>query len=93
MVEPGARAARPAGVVDRRHARVARSPAASGRRLTRTPMMLGLNLALARPGERERATRAAAAGRCRPGLLAALEIGNEPDLYTQPRTFRVGTRR
>ena len=27
-----------------------------------------------------------------PGLLAALEIGNEPDLYAQARTFRVGSR-
>ena len=59
--------------------------------LTRTPMMLGLNLALHDPANAA-AFGAAIAGTLPPGLLAALEIGNEPDLYTQPRTFRVGNR-
>jgi glycosyl hydrolase family 79 len=59
--------------------------------LTRTPMMLGLNLALHDPANAA-AYAAAIEGAVPPGLLAALEIGNEPDLYTQPRTFRVGSR-
>jgi hypothetical protein len=59
--------------------------------LTRTPMMLGLNLALHDPANAA-AYAQAAYGAVRPGLLAAFELGNEPDLYTQPRTFRVGSR-
>ena len=59
--------------------------------LTRTPMMLGLNLALHDPVNAA-AYAAAIAGTMPPGLLAALEIGNEPDLYAQARTFRVGSR-
>src|SRR6185312_5678195 len=59
--------------------------------LTRTPMMLGLNLALHDPANAS-AYAAAISGTMPPGLLAALEIGNEPDLYTQSRTFRVGNR-
>ena len=55
-----AAAPRPAGVVDRRHARVARRSSASGRRCTRTPMMLGLNLAL---HDRANAAAYAAGGR------------------------------
>jgi len=54
-------------------------------------MMLGLNLALHDPANAA-AFGAAIAGTLPPGLLASLEIGNEPDLYTQPRTFRVGNR-
>jgi glycosyl hydrolase family 79 len=60
-------------------------------RLTRTPMMLGLNLALHDPANAA-AYAQAARGAIPPGLLATFEIGNEPDLYTQPRTFRVGSR-
>jgi Glycosyl hydrolase family 79 C-terminal beta domain len=59
--------------------------------LTRTPMMLGLNLALHDPANAA-AYAQAAFGAVPPGLLAAFEVGNEPDLYTQPRTFRVGSR-
>ena len=59
--------------------------------LTRTPMMLGLNLALHDPANAA-AYAQAAFGAIPPGLLAAFEIGNEPDLYTTPRTFRVGSR-
>jgi hypothetical protein len=59
--------------------------------LTRTPMMLGLNLALHDPANAA-AYAQAAFGAVAPGLLAAFEIGNEPDLYTTPRTFRVGSR-
>ena len=59
--------------------------------LTRTPMMLGLNLALHDPANAS-AYAAAAAGAVPPGFLAALEIGNEPDLYSQARTFRIGDR-
>jgi hypothetical protein len=58
---------------------------------TGTPLMLGLNLALRDPGNAA-AYAQAAFGAVPPGLLAAFEIGNEPDLYTQPRSFRVGTR-
>ncbi len=58
---------------------------------TKTPMMLGLNLAMPDPSN-SAAYAQAAFGAVPPGLLAAFEIGNEPDLYTQPRTFRVGSR-
>lgn len=53
------------------------------------PVTLGLNLALRDPGNaRELALEA---GRRLPaGAPAALEIGNEPDLYTHGRTFRRG---
>jgi hypothetical protein len=59
--------------------------------LTRTPMMLGLNLALHDP-QNAAAYAQAVAGAMPPGRLAALELGNEPDLYTKPRVFRVGNR-
>jgi hypothetical protein len=59
-------------------------------RQTHTPMLLGLNLARRDPlNDAEFAQ--AAMQQIPPGLLAALEIGNEPDLYAQPRTFRVRT--
>jgi hypothetical protein len=59
---------------------------------TRTPLLLGLNLALG--DEANAAAYAQAAARTLPpGTLAGVEIGNEPDLYTRPRTFAVGTRR
>jgi hypothetical protein len=53
------------------------------------PVTLGLNLALADPGNAARLARAAQR-RLPPGALAAVEIGNEPDLYTHARTFRRG---
>jgi hypothetical protein len=59
---------------------------------TRTPVVLGLNLALQDPVNA--AVYAQTAARTLPpGTLAALEIGNEPDLYTRARSFAVGTRR
>jgi hypothetical protein len=60
--------------------------------LTRTPLVLGLNLALDDPANAAAYAQAAAQS-LPPGTLAGLEIGNEPDLYTRPRTFVVGTRR
>jgi hypothetical protein len=60
--------------------------------LTRTPMILGLNLALGDPNNAAAYTQAAART-LPPGTLAGVEIGNEPDLYTRPRTFTVGSRR
>jgi hypothetical protein len=58
---------------------------------TRTPLVLGLNLALGDP-DNAAAYVQAAAGTLPPGTLAGVEIGNEPDLYTRPRTFTVGDR-
>jgi hypothetical protein len=59
--------------------------------LTRTPMMVGLNLALHDPANAAAYAQALARG-LPPGLLAGVEVGNEPDLYTKARTFRVGNR-
>ena len=56
--------------------------------LTDTPMLLGLNLARNDPANAAAYAQAAMAF-LPPGHLAALEVGNEPDLYSQPRTFRV----
>jgi hypothetical protein len=53
------------------------------------PVTLGVNLALRDPGN-ARALAAAARRRLPPGALAALEIGNEPDLYDHGRVFRRG---
>ena len=58
---------------------------------TRTPLVLGLNLALG-DAANAAAYAQAAAHTLPPGTLAGLEIGNEPDLYTRPRTFTVGRR-
>jgi hypothetical protein len=58
---------------------------------TRTPMVLGLNLALG-DAANAAAYAQAAAQTLPPGTLAGLEIGNEPDLYSRPRTFTVGRR-
>jgi Glycosyl hydrolase family 79 C-terminal beta domain len=55
-----------------------------------TPMLLGLNLARNDPAN-DAAYAQAAMATLPPGHLAALEVGNEPDLYNQPRTFRVRT--
>jgi 4-amino-4-deoxy-L-arabinose transferase-like glycosyltransferase len=57
-------------------------------RALHAPVTLGVNLAL---GDAANALALARAARRRlpPGSLEALEIGNEPDLYTRARTFRV----
>jgi 4-amino-4-deoxy-L-arabinose transferase-like glycosyltransferase len=57
-------------------------------RALHAPVTLGLNLAL---GDAANALALARAARRRlpAGSLEALEIGNEPDLYTRARTFRV----
>jgi hypothetical protein len=53
------------------------------------PVTLGLNLALDDPANALSLTHAAAR-RLPAGALHALEIGNEPDLYTHGHTFRRG---
>jgi hypothetical protein len=53
------------------------------------PVTLGLNLALDDPAN-ARAMADQARRRLPPGALAALEIGNEPDLYRHGHTFRRG---
>ena len=53
------------------------------------PVTLGVNLALRDPGN-ARELAAAARRRLPAGALAALEIGNEPDLYDHGRVFRRG---
>jgi hypothetical protein len=57
----------------------------------RTPVMLGLNLALNDPANAA-ALVDAVTGALPAGSLDALEIGNEPDLYTRATTFYVGQR-
>ena len=52
------------------------------------PVALGVNLALRDP-ENALALLAAAEARLPPGRLDAVELGNEPDLYTAAKTFRV----
>lgn len=59
---------------------------------TRTPIILGVNLASG-DSANAAAYAQAAAQTLPPGTLSALEIGNEPDLYTRPREFAVGSRR
>jgi len=53
------------------------------------PVTLGLNLALNDPANAD-AMASEARRRLPPGALAALEIGNEPDLYRRGHTFRRG---
>ncbi|HEV7750032.1 MAG TPA: hypothetical protein VGO71_00730 [Baekduia sp.] len=53
------------------------------------PVTLGLNLALRDPANAA-AMAAQARRRLPPGALAAVEIGNEPDLYRHGHTFRRG---
>jgi hypothetical protein len=53
------------------------------------PVTLGLNLALRDPANARELARAARR-RLPAGALTALEIGNEPDLYTHGHTFRRG---
>jgi hypothetical protein len=55
----------------------------------RTPVILGLNLALNDPAN-ARAFADSVSSRLPPGSVQALEIGNEPDLYTRPKRFWVG---
>ncbi|MEA2444988.1 MAG: hypothetical protein QOJ12_2280 [Thermoleophilales bacterium] len=57
-------------------------------RALRAPVTLGLNLALGDPAN-ALALALAARRQLPPGSLEALEIGNEPDLYTLAHTFRV----
>jgi len=52
------------------------------------PVTLDVNLPLANPGN-ARALVRAAGRRLAPGALDTVEIGNEPDLYTRGRVFRV----
>ncbi len=56
---------------------------------THTPLVLGLNLGLDDPANAAAFAGAAAQG-LPPGSVTSFEIGNEPDLYTQPRRYRVG---
>jgi hypothetical protein len=57
-------------------------------RSLRGPVTLDLNLALGDP-DNALALARAARRRLPPGSLETLEIGNEPDLYTRGRVFRV----
>ena len=57
-------------------------------RSTRGPVTLDVNLALGDP-RNARALARAAQQRLPPGSLETLEIGNEPDLYTRARVFRL----
>jgi hypothetical protein len=58
---------------------------------TRTPLVLGLNLGLNDPANAA-AYAQQAVGAVGPGGIAGFEIGNEPDRYSQPRSFHVGQR-
>jgi hypothetical protein len=62
---------------------------ATGQARLGAPVTLGLNLALDDPGNALSLVRAVRARLRTPGV-ASLEIGNEPDLFTHARTFRVG---
>jgi hypothetical protein len=57
-------------------------------RTARTPLLLGLNMGMNDPAQ-----AAAMAGAARaslpPGSIRAFELGNEPDLYSTPRTYSV----
>jgi hypothetical protein len=54
----------------------------------RGPVTLGVNLALSRPANALALARAAER-RLPRGALRTVEVGNEPDLYSSARTFRV----
>ena len=58
---------------------------------TRTPLMLGVNLGLNDVPNTQAYAQALKQG-LPPRTIAGLELGNEPDLYTRPRTFAVGAR-
>jgi hypothetical protein len=60
--------------------------------VTRTPMVLGVNLGLNDPNNAAAYVQQAVGAIGRPGLVG-FEVGNEPDRYSQLRTFHVGTRR
>ena len=55
----------------------------------RTPVLLGLNLGLNDPSNAT-ALLDAVTSTLPPGSVDGVEIGNEPDLYTRPKTFWVG---
>jgi hypothetical protein len=60
--------------------------------VTRTPMILGVNLGLNDPANAAAYVQQALGAVGRP-VLAGFEIGNEPDRYSTLRTFHVGTRK
>jgi hypothetical protein len=60
--------------------------------VTRTPMILGVNLGLNDPNNAAAYVQQAV-GVLGAGALAGFELGNEPDRYSQIRTFHVGTRK
>jgi hypothetical protein len=60
--------------------------------VTGTPMVLGVNLGLDDPDNAAAYVQQAVGTLGRPAL-AGFEIGNEPDRYSQLRTFHVGTRK
>ncbi len=55
----------------------------------KTPLVLGLNLGLNDPANAAEYARAAATTLPQ-GAITTFELGNEPDLYTQPRRYKVG---
>jgi hypothetical protein len=59
--------------------------------VTGTPLVLGVNLGLNDPFRASAYVQQAVGAIGGPGL-AGFEIGNEPDRYSQPRTFHVGLR-
>jgi Glycosyl hydrolase family 79 C-terminal beta domain len=61
-------------------------------RRTHTPLVLGLNLGLADPGNAAQLAHAAV-GLLPRGSVVTFELGNEPDRYGQPLTFHVSGRR
>ena len=56
-----------------------------------TPVVLGLNLGIRDPANALEFAQTAL-NRLPAGSLRSFEIGNEPDLFTKPRTFHVGRR-
>ncbi|MEP6954488.1 MAG: glycosyl hydrolase family 79 C-terminal domain-containing protein, partial [Solirubrobacteraceae bacterium] len=55
----------------------------------KTPLVLGLNLGLNDPANAAQYAHAAATT-VPAGSVTTFELGNEPDLYTQPRRYKVG---
>ena len=64
---------------------------ATGRSELRAPLALGLNLGLDDPANALELVRAVEHSGLRSPGITALEVGNEPDLYTRARSFHVGT--
>jgi hypothetical protein len=60
--------------------------------VTRTPMILGVNMGLNDPNNAASYVQQAV-GTLGRGALAGFELGNEPDRYSQLRTFHVGSRK